>query len=497
MRWRPTDRAWRTSLRVRLALWNTAVVLVTTLATLAVVQIAARAMLYREADASLRAAVGGIAAAVRDHHPDIVAVVGDMQRMTVSHRERGWFMHLLTNEGTTVWRSDNCPDAVANNPPSRLSRDEVVNSVGPYRYVRQWVKQPGPLRYYLRVGMHTGVLDESVAGLMRLLLPLAIGVSLLTPLIGYLLAVQATRPVADILRTAAGLRPTRLAERLPVRGTGDELDCLASTINGLLDQVARHVQRQERFVADAAHELRGPLAAVRSSLEVAVAGGTDVEDVRDVLADTLEATCHLSKVTNDLLLLAESAGEYPLDDDATSDLSAVSRQTAAMFTGVAADHGLTVIVDATAPVVVRGDASWLRRVVGNLLDNAIRFTPEGGRITVRTSSADGRAGLVVSDNGVGLAPEEMARVFERFYKSDRAHSHTEGRRSGGLGLPICRSLVEMLGGTIEITSVLGQGTSVTVSLPAAADRWPARPDMPWEPAQPRSDAHACPPVALG
>lgn len=496
MRWLPTDRTWWTSLRVRLTLWNTAVVLATTLATLAVVQVAARAMLYREAEASLRAAVEGISAAIRDHHPDMAAVVGDMQRMTASHRERGWFMHLLTHEGTTVWRSDNCPDAVVNNPPSRLDSEEVVSAVGPYRYVRRWVRQPGRLRYYLRVGMHTGVLDESVAGLMRLLLPLAFGVSLLTPLIGYLLAVRATRPVATMLRTAASLRPTRLAERLPVRGTGDELDRLAVTINGLLDQVARHVERQERFVADAAHELRGPLAAVRSSLEVAVADGTDTAEMRDVLADTLEATCHLSKVTNDLLLLAESAGEPRRADDAASDLSAVARQTAAMFSGVAADHGLTVHVDAAASVVVRGDANWLRRVIGNLLDNAIRFTPDGGRVTLHTSRADGHGRLVVRDTGVGLAPAELARVFERFYKSDRAHSHAAGHRSGGLGLPICRSLVEMLGGTIDITSAVGQGTTVTVSLPAAAST-AALPEVARAPSRPRSDAQACPPVALG
>ena len=495
MRWLPTDRGGWTSLRVRLTLWNTAVVLVTTLATLAIVQVTARAMLDREAETSLRAAVADISATMRDLHPDMAAIVNDMQRMTASHRERGWFMHLLTHEGTTVWRSDNCPDAVASNPPSSLDSEIVVRKVGPYRYVRQWVRQPGRLRYYLRVGMHTGVLDESVAGLMRVLLPLAIGVSLLTPLIGYLLAVHATRPVAAMLRTAASLRPTRLTERLPVRGTGDELDCLAGTINGLLDQVACHVERQERFVADAAHELRGPLAAVRSSLEVAVAGGPDSEEMRDVLADTLEATCHLSKVANDLLLLAESASEAPRDDTAVSDLSAVTRQTAAMFSGVAAESGLTVTVDAAASVVVRGDASWLRRVIANLLDNAIRFTPDGGRITVRTSCDASRARLVVSDTGVGLAPEQLSRVFERFYKSDRSHSHAEGRRSGGLGLPICRSLVEMLGGTIDITSAVGRGTTVTVSLPAAAA--PAAPPEPTrEPLRPHSGAQACPPVAL-
>lgn len=493
MRWRRSERAWRTSLRVRLTLWNSAVVLVTTLTTLLVVYVATRAMLYSEADASLRAAVAEITAALRDDHPDVEAVVGDMRRMTASHQQRGWFMHLLTNEGTTIWKSDNCPDIIADHPPSHIERKEVVATVGPYRYVRHWVRQPKRPRYHLRVGMHTGVLDESVAGLMRLLVPMGLVVSLLTPAIGYLLALRATRPIGALLRTAAGLRPTQLAERLPVRGTGDELDCLASTINGLLDQVAEHVQRQERFVADAAHELRGPLAAVQSSLEVAVADDRHIDDIRDVLGDTLEATRQLSKVTNDLLLLAENAGEQRHQTEASTDLATVVRQTAAMFAGVASERGLTVLVDAASPVCVSGEPAWLRRVVGNLLDNAIRFTPAGGRVMLHASHDVGHAMLVVGDTGMGLAPDEATRVFERFYKSDRARSHGAGHRSGGLGLSICKSLVEMLGGEIRLTSERGGGTTVTVTLPAVD----AAPTQHTTPEAAHSDAPACPTVAVG
>lgn len=470
--------------------------LITTLTTLVVVHVSARSMLYREADGMLREAVVEIASSVRDFHPDIEAVVGEMRRMTASHRQRGWFMHLLSSDGATVWQSDNCPDVVIDHPPRGLDRREVVVDVGPYRYVRQWVSQPGRPRYHLRVGMHTGVLDESVAGLMRLLLPLGLIVTLVTPLIGYLLAVRATRPVGDILHTASGLRPTRLDERLPERGTGDELDQLSLTINGFLDQVADHVQRQERFVADAAHELRGPLAAIQSSLEVAIAGEGPIADVRDVLADTLEASRQLSKVANDLLLLAENAGGQHRVVTGVTDVAMIARQAAAMFSGVAGDRGLALVVEAASPAMVTGDPAWLLRVVGNLVDNAIRFTPEDGRITVRVRGAADRVLVTVEDTGVGLAAHELARVFERFYKADPARSHGAGLRSGGLGLSICKSLVESLAGSIRIVSLPGHGTTVIVDVPAATGVTDAAMTTP-EASSAQSAVLACPPAALG
>jgi two-component system heavy metal sensor histidine kinase CusS len=470
MRSRPKTEPvrWGT-LRARLTAWNTAVVLVMALSTLMVVRVAARGMLYREADQALRSAVEEIVSAVREFHPDIAPVVADMRRMTASHRQRGWFMHLLTAQGETIWKSDNCPDAVATTPPSGVDRPESVASVGPYRWVRHQVKAPGRPTYHVRVGMHTGSLDQSVAGLLRLVLPVGAAVTLLTPLAGYWLAVRATRPVADMLRSAERLRPTRLSDRLPVRGTGDELDQLAVTVNGLLDQVANHVERQERFVADAAHELRGPLAAVRSSLEVAVAEDGASEDLRDALGDTLEATRHLSKVANDLLLLAETGGEPVPDGRAFCDLVAVASQSVAMFTGVATEQGIELSFSAPSHAPVGMDASWLHRVIGNLLDNAIRFTPSGGRVRVEVERHGDRPGsevvFSVCDRGIGMTAEEAERAFERFFKADPAHSHSAGRRTGGLGLPICRSLVEASGGTIDLATRPGHGTTVTVRLP--------------------------------
>ena len=463
------ERTFATSLRTRLTLWNTAVVLLMTAGTLLAVRVVAKATLYREADASLAGAVDQVASALRDLLPDMNAVVADARRMTASHAERGWFTHLLESDGTTIWKSDNCPDSVALLSPKNLELERTIVQAGPHRYARLAIRLPDGPVYHVRVGMHTAVLDDSLAGLMRLLVPLGAVLSLLTPLAGAWLATRATRPVADILRTAERLEPTRLTDRLPVRGTDDELDRMSRTINRLLDAVAALVERQERFVADAAHELRGPLAAVQGALEVASSRDHTAAEYRETLDDVLTATRHLSKVSNDLLLLAERGRQSRSGAIADSDAAAAARQTVAMFAGVAEERGLALVCTAPALLPAAIDTDDLRRVLANLLDNAVRFTPAGGRITVRVA-AEPVPTIMVGDTGCGIDGDDLERIFDRFYKADRARSHLGTVRTGGLGLAICKSLVEGAGGWIAVASAPGRGTTVTVTLPPPAAR---------------------------
>jgi heavy metal sensor kinase len=464
MRSPTAERTFATSLRTRLTLWNTAVVLLMTAITLLAVRVVAKATLYREADANLQDAAEQIASALRELLPDLDAVVDDARRMTASHAERGWFTQLVESDGTTIWKSDHCPDSVAVLPPSNLDRERTIVQVGSLRYARLALRPPAGPVYHVRVGMHTEVLDQSLNGLMRLLVPVGAVLSLLTPLAGAWLATRATRPVADILHTAERLQPTRLTDRLPVRGTDDELDRMSQTINRLLDEVAALVDRQEQFVADAAHELRGPLAAVQGALEVAITREHTAEEYREMLDDMLTSTRHLSKVANDLLLLAERGGQPRLAAGPGGDAAAVARQAAAMFAGVAEEREMALTCAAPGVVPVTMDTDDLRRVLANLLDNAVRFTAAGGRIDVRVTS-DTAPTIVVADTGCGIEEADLARVFDRFYKADRSRTHVGTIRSGGLGLAICKSLVEGAGGRIEVASSRGRGTVVTVTLP--------------------------------
>lgn len=468
MRWPSIDPARWTTLRARLTLWNTGVVLLMTATSLAAVWLGARGALYRETDAVLLGNVREVGIAINDLYPDLDAVIAELQRRAEANAERAWFTHLLTEDGTTIWKSGLCPDAVAVFPPSRKDRRENVVQVGPYRYARLAIDAGGPRAFHIRVGMSTETLDENVRALMQLLVTVGLALSLLTPLAGYWLAVQATRPVSAILQTAERLRPTRLGDRLAESGAGDELDRLSVTINRLLDQVAAHVERQEQFVADAAHELRGPLTAIQSTLEVAVSQDRSAVEYRDTLVDLLEATQHLSKLANDLLILAESSEASVPHVREVVDLAGVAAQAVSMFAGVAEERGVSLELAARNRPLAGGDTGRLRQVVGNLLDNALRFTPRGGRVTV-TVADEGAAGgmIVVQDTGCGIATANLERIFDRFWMVDRARSHAQSRRSGGLGLPICKSVVEGCGGSITVASRQGAGTTVTVRLPRA------------------------------
>jgi signal transduction histidine kinase len=243
---------------------------------------------------------------------------------------------------------------------------------------------------------------------------------------------------------------------------------MSLTINGLLDRVADLVERQERFVADAAHELRGPLTAVQSTIEVAMARDTSPEEYRETLDAVLIATRQLGRIANDLLLLAECHGRPA--DAGPSDLVAAARQAVAMFSGVAEERGLVVTLTAPPQLEVATTAADVRRLVANLLDNAVRFTPAGGRIEIRIEPdpTAAVANLSVAETGVGIAACDLAHVFERFSKGDPSRSHAVDRRSGGLGLAICRALVEGVGGSISIDSRPGTGTRVTARFPVAA-----------------------------
>jgi len=210
---------------------------------------------------------------------------------------------------------------------------------------------------------------------------------------------------------------------------------------------------------------------MRSSLEVAISQDRTADDYRETLADVLDEARHLSKLSNDLLLLAETGDETSVRPGEQVDLSVITRQAVAMFGGVAEERSVSLVLEPpTAALKLHGDASQLRQVFGNLLDNAIRFTPEGGRVTVSvgTGEAGRQAFVTVADTGSGIAPEHLGRVFDRFYKADASRTRSEAARGGGLGLAICRSIVERHGGSIVVASTPSRGTTFTVRLPTGA-----------------------------
>jgi heavy metal sensor kinase len=281
-------------------------------------------------------------------------------------------------------------------------------------------------------------------------------------LAGWLLTRQALRPVAASLESARQLNPNDLSARLPRTGAGDDIDQLAATINDLLERLARYHEQMIRFTADASHELRGPLAAMRAAVEVALQQRRTAEDYREALESLGEQCQHLTDLVNKLLLLARAdAGQIELER-LPVDLAALVTEAIETYRPLADEKEVTLTWHGSEPVWCRGDRMRLSQLVMNLLDNALKYTELDGTIELRLSGEANQARLTVEDTGIGIAAERLPFIFDRFYQIDQSRS--DG--GVGLGLSICRWVAAAHQGSIDVTSQPGRGSTFRVTLPA-------------------------------
>jgi two-component system, OmpR family, sensor kinase len=294
-------------------------------------------------------------------------------------------------------------------------------------------------------------------GLLLALLPLAL---LVAAVGGLFLTDRALRPVQQVTQAAAQIGAEDLSRRLKVSGR-DELAELATTFNGMIARLEAAFEQQRRFTADASHELRTPLARIKVSTSMALADEPSLEDYRTALQISDQAADVMERLTEQLLFLAGAdAGQLPLER-ARLDLRAILQEAAG---AVARAASTPLILDLPPePIEIDGDADHLGRVFVNLLQNALRHTPAGGRITLWARVMGDEAVVKVEDTGEGIPAEHLPHLGERFYRVDEARA----RRSGGcgLGIAISRTIVQAHGGCLTIASEVGRGTVVTVSLP--------------------------------
>jgi heavy metal sensor kinase len=284
---------------------------------------------------------------------------------------------------------------------------------------------------------------------------------------GWWLAGRALSPVRMMTETARQIEAHDLAERLPVPPRPDELSQLATTLNGLLDRLQAAFQRERRFIADVSHDLRTPLALMKSTIGVALNRPRSAQELQATLVELdsqinrmsslLEATLFLSRADADRL----AQNYIPLD---LSELLTDLVETTAPCAGE--ERNQTLTSDIAPGLWVTGDRDQLTRLFLNLLDNAMRYTPDRGAIRVTGRAATTRVIVEVSDNGAGIAAEDLPHVFDRFYRVDKARSGSD-RDHHGLGLSIAQAVARAHGGELAVTSELGKGSTFTVSLPTA------------------------------
>ncbi|MBI4498069.1 MAG: HAMP domain-containing histidine kinase [Chloroflexi bacterium] len=307
-----------------------------------------------------------------------------------------------------------------------------------------------------------GSIDASVLAFRRLI-PLLTLVGIVVSFVGGgLVAGRALRPVALLTATARAIARSRsFRQRVPVEGGRDELSQLAATFNEMLASLEQAYQSQQRFVADASHELRAPLTAIQGNLELLERQPTmPTEEQREAISEAIREARRLARLVADLLALARADAGVALRRERV-ELDRVLMDALSEARHLARGHRLEVTT--IEPVVIAGDQDYLKQLLLILLDNALRYTPPPGTVALSLRRNGTQAELAVRDTGVGIAAADLALVFERFYRADPAHTRNPG--GTGLGLPIARWIVQQHGGDLVLTSAPQQGTTATVRLP--------------------------------
>jgi heavy metal sensor kinase len=445
---------------------------VTALATLAVLAVllvagiglvtAQRALLVDGLDESLEDRVDTIAD---------LAEAGTLPDTIPSLLDDDDIVQVVSDDGRVVAASSNAAEAppIAEPPePDGDGDGETVRTIDglgedgeSFRVHSESVDGPtGALVVHVAANLED--IDESIRVLRTsLLVAVPVVVAVLAVLVWWLVG-RTLRPVEAIRREVADLGGSDLDRRVPVAAGDDEIARLARTMNGMLDRLEDSARRQQRFVADASHELRSPLTRIRTELEVDLAH-RETADLAATHRSVLEEAAGMQRLIDDLLQLARSdARAVPLRRDVVDLDEIVLRQARRIRAG----ERVEVDVTGVGAAQVTGDREQLTRAIGNVVDNAVRHATTGVALTV--AERDGTAVLTVADDGPGIPATDRDRVFERFSRLDDARTRGDG--GTGLGLAIAKAVVERHGGTIEVDPSTAVGTRFVIRLPCALGR---------------------------
>ncbi len=306
--------------------------------------------------------------------------------------------------------------------------------------------------------------DEEVVRRSRRILALVLTAAMLVSLFaGYQIAHRGMRPITNMAATAATIRTGTLGERLQVERMPAEIGALAETFNEMLARLEESFDRLSRFSADIAHELRTPLNNLRGEAEIALRRSRSADDYREVLSSSLEEYERLARIIDSLLFLARAESPEMRLSKERLDLGHELAAVKEFYEAAAQEKGVQIRVEVPRPVAADVDRTLLQRAVGNLISNALAHTPSQGWVALRAVSDKDAVRVEVSDSGVGIAPEHLSRIFDRFYRADGARSRNSG--GVGLGLAIVRSIASVHGGSADIQSEPGRGTTVCLTLP--------------------------------
>jgi len=383
-----------------------------------------------------------------------------------------FFFQILNKDGEPLYVSKEfremgyvANDWVLNNAKNGKEAREEIHCPGrkrTFRVISTPLYMDGRMTYIIQLGTHLHFVRKNLSDFKNNILAVFPIILILGTLGGWVLARRSLSPIGYIASKAQSITSQNLSERLIPRGTGDEMDDLIQTINEMIARLEASFKRMAEFTADASHELKTPLCAMRGEAEVLLSKGRTAGEYQEGLVHFIEQFDHLNQMINDLILLSKLDSSQIELKIVPLRLDLLVKDLCNLFQVLAEQKGITLEIDKAQELTVMGDKFRLQQLFTNLIDNAIKYTQEGIiRVTLEKNQEN--VLVKVSDTGIGIPREELESIFKRFYRVDKSRSRETG--GVGLGLSIAEWIVNAHHGRIEVDSDLNKGSTFTVYLP--------------------------------
>lgn len=383
-----------------------------------------------------------------------------------------FFFQVLNRDGTPLYTSKGFGElgyvvsehVLANAMDGKETRERFFSSKRrtPYRLISTPIFKNGTLNGIIQVGTHLRFVRKNLVHFRNNILIALLIVLVLGSLGGWALARRSLSPIGYIVSKTRTITSKNLSERLQVRGTEDEMDELIHTINGMIARLEDSFKRMAEFTADASHELKTPICALKGEAEVLLSKTRRLEEYREGLAQFIERFDYMNRMINDLILLSRVDASQAELKMIPLRLDALINDLVSLFQIIVEQKGLTLKIGPIEEVMVRGDKVRLQQLFTNLIDNAIKYTPKGS-VQINLEKDRETAIVKICDTGIGIPKEEHENIFKRFYRMDKSRSRETG--GAGLGLSIAQWIARAHHGKIEVESELNKGSIFTLYLP--------------------------------
>jgi len=450
----------------RLTLWHAGIFFILSLGAFLFIYLLVRSNLYRRVDSHLLEEVGEYRFLFdKGGYSEILT---ELEEESAREDLTKMFFRILTPGDEIVARTDLAAwrhfDFEKIKPDERIGEKTLIRTVDPpeagagkVRVLSTFIASG----IILQVGEKLEENEQFLAILRKVIgLTMLLAVAL-AAFGGAIISRRSLAGVREATETAGDIARGVLNSRVPVKGSGDEIDRLAQTFNSMLDRIHALIIGMKEINDNIAHDLRSPITRIRGLAEMTLMGKENLLEYKNTAEITVHECDRLLAMINTMLDISEMDAGVAKREIAEVDISRVVREGAELFQPEAEDKGVTLKIEAPPVAPARGDVKKLQRALANILDNALKHTPGGGAVTISVGADRDQIRISISDTGIGIPENELSRIFERFYRGDKSRS--EG--GSGLGLSLARAIIRAHGGDITVSSFPGRGSTFTVILP--------------------------------